>query len=280
MAHGALSVLGISVIPNESASTLYLNSSSGDNYEFQATQFGGAFTFSDQFPLYMEGFLGASRYNPAFIFAGRNQAKLVRAKWTSIAGTAGVGWDFPLTENLILRPIGNFSLGTVISDGRILQGVINQAIGSDIHFLDDGVLYAVGYGGAVMLDYANYTQAREIDVELRYSHIHLQSFGDTSAAVKGEADAVTLGMWNRLRVPTGYHAFGGPIRAVGELAGSLLLGDQATALQTDYLVQVGLGIEFDTAKIPLGPLTRVRITARAITGDRLYGTSIGIGISF
>jgi hypothetical protein len=280
MASGALAVLGISVIPNESAATLLLDSSSQEDYDFQATQFGAAFTVSDEFPLYMEGFLGASRYDPKFVFSDGLVESAVRAKWTSVIGTAGLGWDFPLTDDLVLRPIANFSLGTVVSDGTLLQAFINSKLDSEVRFIDDGHLYAFGYGGSMMLDYQNYNDAREIDVELRYSHIHLQSFGDTSEAAKGEANAVTLGGWSRVRVPTGYTVFGRPLRGVGELAGSLLLGDQADALQSDFLVQVGAGIEFDTTDISYVPFYRVRLMWRGIRGQRLYGTSIGIGITF
>lgn len=281
VAGGALGVLGMSVIPNESASTLFIDSSNAEDYNFQATQFGGAFTVSDDFPLYLEGFLGASRYDPTFIFTGLTQEQKIRAKWTSFAATGGIGWDIPLTENLILRPIGNFSLGAIISDGKVAQAIINDILGTEIKFIDDGEMFAVGYGGSVMLDYAYYTPEYEIDSELRYSHIRLENIGYSRNNTIVKSDAITLGMWNRLRVPTGYHAFGGPIRGVGELAGSLLIGDQSKAMKSDWLVQVGLGVEFDTAKLEWLPLlTRLRITARAITGDQMYGSSIGIGVTF
>jgi hypothetical protein len=177
VAGGALGVLGMSVIPNESASTLFIDSSNAEDYNFQATQFGGAFTVSDDFPLYLEGFLGASRYDPTFIFTGLTQEQKIRAKWTSFAATGGIGWDIPLTENLILRPIGNFSLGAIISDGKVAQAIINDILGTEIKFIDDGEMFAVGYGGSVMLDYAYYTPEYEIDSELRYSHIRLENIG-------------------------------------------------------------------------------------------------------
>ena len=281
VAGGALGVLGMSVVPNESASTLFIDSTSGDDYNYQATQFGGAFTVSDDFPLYMEGFIGASRYDPTFVFSGLTQERTIRAKWTSFAATGGLGWDIPLTDTLTLRPIGNFSLGAIVSDATIAQAIINDILGTEINFIDDGEMFAVGYGGSIMLDYEYYTPEYEIDSELRYSHIRLENIGYSRNYTVVKSDAITLGMWNRLRVPTGFHAFGGPIRGVGELAGSLLIGDQSVALQSDWLAQVGLGIEFDTAKIEWLPLlTRLRITARAITGDQMYGTSIGIGVTF
>ena len=281
VAGGALGVLGISVIPNESASTLLMDSTNAEGYNFQATQFGGAFTVSDSVPLYLEGFIGASRYDPTFVFSGQTQEQRIRAKWTSFAATGGVGWDIKLTDNLTLRPIANFSLGAIISDGKVAQAILNDILGTEIDFIDDGEMFAVGYGGSMMLDYEYYTPEYEIDSELRYSHIRLENVGYSRNNTRVKSDAITLGMWNRVRVPTGYRAFGGPIRAVGELAGSLLIGDQSKALNSDWLVQVGLGVEFDTANLSWLPLlSRLRITARGITGDQMYGTSIGIGVTF
>ncbi len=177
MAKGALGVLDISVIPNESASTLFLDSSSGDDYNFRATQFGAAFTVSENTPIYMEGFAGASRYDPTFLFSGLTHERKVRAKWTSFAATGGLGWDFRLTEHLVFRPIANISLGAVISDATIAQAVLNDVLGTDIKFIENGTMYSFGYGGSAMLDYEYKSREYEIDSELRFSHICLQNFG-------------------------------------------------------------------------------------------------------
>lgn len=43
-----------------------------------------------------------------------------------------------------------------------------------------------------MLDYELFSPQHDIDAEIRYSYIHLQSFGDTSEVVQGQADAENL----------------------------------------------------------------------------------------
>ena len=73
--------------------------------------------------------------------------------------------------------------------------------------------------------------------------------------------------------------FGGPLRAVFEASGSWLPGDQGEVLQTRWLMQAGLGVEFDTEQTWV-PLSRVRIVARQTVGANLTGYSLGLSASF
>lgn len=279
LANGALAILGFSVVPNETASTMNVDAGGGD-VRFNASQLGGAFTVSDGFPLYLEGFIGVARYDPRFVFFNGARTTVVAPKWTSVAGTVGVGWDFPITDQIVFRPIANFSLGHIESDLSLAGRFLASETGVELEFLENGRLNAVGYGGAAMLDYELYREAYEVDVELRYTHIRLQSIAGTSEAAKGTADAITLGMWSRLRVPTGYEAFSGPIRAVGELAASSFLGDQKAIMKTPWLGQIGAGIEFDTSTVSWHPVYRTRLMLRYLIGDNLSGYSFGLAMSF
>lgn len=279
LANGALAILGFSVVPNETASTMNVDAGGGD-VRFNASQLGGAFTVSDGFPLYLEGFIGVARYDPRFVFSNGARTTVVVPKWTSVAGTVGVGWDFPITDQIVFRPIANFSLGHIESDLSLAGRFLASETGVELEFLENGRLNAVGYGGAAMLDYELYREAYEVDVELRYTHIRLQSIAGTSEAAKGTADAITLGMWSRLRVPTGYEAFSGPIRAVGELAASSFLGDQKAIMKTPWLGQIGAGIEFDTSTVCWHPVYRTRLMLRYLIGDNLSGYSFGLAMSF
>jgi len=279
-ADGVLAILGLSVIPNETASTLYVSTSNGDGYDFRATQFGGAFTVSDNFPLYLEGFLGLARYSPTFVLAGGSEEFGIDAKWTSIAGTVGIGWDIPLTDEVALRPIANGSLGHIESDASLFGRYLGNQLNREIHFLEDGRLNAAGYGASLMLDWERYRPDYEIDVELRYSHIHLESISGSSDAVRGSADAITMGLWSRLRVPTGYRIFDAPFRAVGELSASNYMGDQRKVIDSYYLLQLGTGVEVDYAEVSWLPISRTRLMARYLIGEDVHGLSFGLGISF
>lgn len=278
-ANGALAVLGLSVVPNETASTLSLEASSGDT-KFKASQLGGAFTVSDEVPIYLEGFIGLARYDPTFVFSKGSETAVVSPKWTSITGTAGIGWDFRLSEELVLRPIFNFSLGHIESDLSLAGRYFSAQSGRELRFLQDGRLDAYGLGGSLMLDWERYREDYEIDVELRYTHIRLQTFGETSDIVAGHSDAITLGLWSRLRVPTGWTAFGGPIRAVGEFSGGAFIGDQAEVIDSPLLGQIGGGIEFDFAEVGWLPIERTRFMARYVFGRSITGVSLGLGITF
>jgi len=100
--------------------------------------------------------------------------------WKSLVGTAGIGWDFPIAPELVLRPIANLSIGRVVSEIAVAGKVADGETGQEAEFLRQGQLNAVGYGGSLMLDYEHYREAYEIDVEARLANIWLQSVSGTS----------------------------------------------------------------------------------------------------
>ena len=61
---GILTLMGFTVFPDVTTSSLAINNSKGDDTSLQQTTFGGGFTISDNFPLYLEGTAGYSRYQP------------------------------------------------------------------------------------------------------------------------------------------------------------------------------------------------------------------------
>src|SRR4030095_9090467 len=128
-----------------------------------------------------------------------------------------------VARNLVLRPIFNFSLGRVESGATATptQGASSR---DALDFLGNGRLNATGLGGSLMLDYERYRPENEVDVELRYTNIHLQSF-DSSQAVEGHANAQTLSLWSRYRAPTGFTALERPLRYVLEYAYTRFLAD-------------------------------------------------------
>lgn len=278
-ATGALSMLGVTVVPSETASTLIFESDSGEGSEFVASQLGGAFTLSDGFPIYLEGFIGYSRYDPVFIFSDGTTISRLPTKWTTVGAEGGIGWDFKLSEHWTLRPIANVALGHVESDAALLGRYLKRRLDTpELQFLEGGRLTAGGFGGSLMLDYEYQSEPYDADLEIRYSHLVLEPIAG-SKAIDASSTAATLGFWSRLRVPTGVTLFGGPLRAVGELSGSWLPGDQGDTLQTEWLAQVGLGVEFDVERTWV-PLSRIRIVARQTLGSELTGYSLGLSASF
>jgi len=280
-ANGVLSLMAYSVVPDLTSSSLSINNATSGNPGIVMSQLGGGFTLSRSTPLYLEGSIAYSRYDPTFVASNGTDSREVPTRWNTVAGTIGIGWDFPLTadKDLVFRPIFNASIGNVSSDLAVAQFVVNQAIDKSINFLDRGTLNAYGLGGSVMLDWEHYRPEHDIDLELRYTNIHLQTFGGTSAGVTGSATAQTANLYARWRAPTGLHALDRPVRYVLELSHSQYLGSQANVLGFNRLTSLGTGLELDTSAHEVF-VTRVRAVVRYVFGNNVSGVSLGLAASF
>jgi len=279
ISNGVLMLMGYSLVPDVTTGSLSFSNAESGNPGLSMTSLGAGFTVSRDFPLYLEGTAAYSRFDPTFVVSDGTNERSIPAKWNTISATVGLGWDFPIAQDLVLRPIVNFSYGHVESDLSIAAQYLGNQTGRDISFLDNGHLDAVGVGGSLMLDYERYRPENEIDVELRYTNIYLQSVGNTSDAVKGSSDAQSLSLWSRWRAPTGLSALDRPFRYVLEFSHTQFLGDLRGALGFDWLTSVGAGVELDSSKYPI-LVTRTRLLARYKFGDNVQGWSVGLACSF
>jgi hypothetical protein len=282
-ANGVLGLLGYNVVPDVTASSLSISRGSQDDTGLQTTQFGLGFTVDPDFPLYLEGFLGYSRYDPRFVFSEGQNKSTLPTRWNNFSGTVGVGWDFPIIEGLVFRPILNGALGHVETDVSLFGRLLEFKYDRELAFLDRGRMNAYGLGGSLMLDLNIPRPGYEIDLELRYTDIRLSTFGDTSRAVRGEAEAKTLNLWGRVRWPMEAEMFGRPMRWVVDFAHSRFFGDQV-ALGFDHLTKVGGGIEMNVGRYELGVwdfnMQSIRIVARYLFGQNVSGASVGLAVSF
>jgi len=273
-----MTITGYSLTPDVTTGSLSIRNNGGDNSDLQMISLGGGDRISANFPLYLEGTLAFNRYNPTFTDGIANSSVTVPVHWNSLTGTGGIGWDFPITNELRFRPIANVMLGHLESDLSIASRVIQNRTGVDMQFLNGGRMNSYGLGGSVMLDYENYKPDQEIDVELRYTNIGIQTF-DSSTAVQGSANSQSLAIWARSRVPTPITLLDRPLRAVFELAHTEFLGDLRGALGFNSLSSVGTGFEIDrSASDPI--FSRVRVVFRYQFGQNVHGTSIGLAASF
>jgi hypothetical protein len=282
-ADGVLGLLGYNVVPDVTASSLSISRGGQEDTGLQTTQFGLGFTVDPDFPLYLEGFLGYSRYDPRFIFSEGQKKSLLPTRWNNFSGTVGVGWDFPIIEGLVFRPILNASLGHVETDVSLLGRLLELKYDRELAFLQRGRMNAYGLGGSLMLDLSIPRPGYEIDLELRYTDIRLSTFGDTSRLVRGEAEAKTLNLWGRVRWPMDAEMFGRPLRWVVDFSHSRFFGDQV-ALGFDHLTKVGGGIEMNVGRYELGVwdfnMQSIRIVGRYLFGQNVSGASIGLAVSF
>jgi hypothetical protein len=280
-ANAVLSLMSYSVVPDLASSSLSIKSAQTDNPGIVMSQLGGGFTMSKTFPLYLEGSIAYSRYDPTFVSTDGADSRRLPTRWNTFAGTVGIGWDFPLTDDkeLVIRPILNASLGNVSSDLKLATAVVQHVTDRDINFLNGGTLNAYGLGGALMLDWEHYRPEHDIDIELRYTSIHLQSFGGSAPAVQGSVTSQTANLYARWRAPTGLIALDRPLRYVLELSHSHYFGAQAGVLGFNYLTTLGAGLELDTTAHEVY-VTRVRAVVRYVFGNNVSGVSLGLAASF
>jgi hypothetical protein len=285
---GIVGLMGYNMTPDGSTNALQVNRTTASDDEgsplLTLGQFGAGFTVAEGFPLWLEGYVGYARYDPRAVFTGID-ARRSPLRWNNLAVTIGVGYDIRLAEYLWLRPIFNASLGYAASDASLFGRFLAWRTGVDVEALTDRQAIVAGLGGSLVLAYYDYQPARDIDVELRYTHLELQTVGDTLPAARGRATAQTLGLWTRYRWPAGFEAFGRPVRWVLDGSASYYFGDQADVIGFRWSVKAGGGVEVDVGRYEVGAvgiyLSRVRLVARYFYGDGgVTGTSVGIGMSF
>jgi len=277
--NGVLGLMGFMLTPDVTTGSLSIASAPTGNPQISLTSLGGGFTLSKAFPLYLEGTAGYSRYDPVFLASDGQSQRPIPVKWNAISATGGIGWDFPLARELVLRPMFNFSYGHVESDASLAGRFLLQHTGTEIDFLEKGRLNSYGLGGSLMLDYEGVRPDHEIDAELRYTNIDLRSYGDSSPAVQGRADAQSINLWTRWRAPTGMMMLERPVRYVLEYAHTTFLGDLDNVLGFNHLNSVGAGLELDSSKYDM-IVTRTRLVARYKFGEGVRGWTIGLAMSF
>lgn len=279
-ADAVLMLMSYTVVPDVTASDLNIGSGTNEKNQLSITQFGGGATLSKRYPIYLEGTLGYSRYDPQFVLSNGDDSRTIPAKWNSLTGTGGIGWDFNLYTDkwggtLVLRPIFNFMLGTMASDVRIGSRLIEHKRDADFKFLDGGRLNAYGLGGSLMLDYELFSKEQDIDVELRYSGMSLQTFGSTPEAVSGQSSAENLGLYLRRRAPiSDWTLLKSPVRYVLEGAHTEYLAISAGSLGLTVLVRWELGWSSTAASIPCS--SAARVSSPAICSGIIPGATASV----
>ena len=278
-ANDALALMSFTVVPDLTSSFLSISSSGGQNTDLMMTQFAGGATVSKEYPVYLEGGLAYMRYDPQFVASNGTVRRDIPTKWNTLSGSGGIGWDFPIAKDLVLRPMFNFALGQVASDLSAGARYLSWRTGKNLDFLDGGKMNAYGLGGSLMLDYEYKSPESEIDLEWRYTNIQLKTFGSSADSVKGTASAEASSLYGRYRAPTGLNLLDRPLRYVLEAAHTTYLGSQRGMLGFNYMTSVGGGFELDSSAYNV-LVTRTRLVARYAFGENVRGFAIGLAMSF
>ena len=130
-----------------------------------------------------------------------------------------------------------------------------------------------------MLDWELYRPEGEWDLEIRYSHIKLESLDSTSSGVEGKALARSLGVWGRYRARRARRSSIGRCATSWKSPAPIYYGDTGDALGFDRLLSLGVGIEFDTSKYDM-IIARTRLVLRRLIGRDVEGLSLGMAVSF
>jgi len=279
LANGILGIMSYTVAPDVTTSSLAIGNAATASPGLSMTQVGGGFTFSKSTPLYMEGNAAYSRYDPVFLASDGAAQRPVPVKWNSLSATGGIGWDFQLSEHWVVRPMFNFTVGYVASDLAGLKWWVDNNTNLDLSALDGRRLKAYGLGGSLMFDYEKFTPEADDDLEIRYTNVTLNSYGDSPSGVVGHAKATSASIWARRRVPTGWGVvWDRPVRYVYETALTEFLGDQRE-LGLKWMASVGFGLELDSSALER-IATRWRAVLRYKFGPDVRGVAFGMAISF
>ena len=281
-AKGALAALGIAGLPDDSASAIALESTGQeDSFDYKSAQLGGGFRLGEGIPLYLEGYIGYNRYDPVLFLSGTGLKSPLPLKWTSVAATGGIGWEFDLTDYWKFRPMVHLSLGRVQSDSSVAAQIIAEELGfEDVSFAQSGGIWAGGYGASLALAYRRRWESdHELEVTLRHNEIEYRPIGDDKDLFVRSRAANSV-LWSRYRFPTGWQLWDRPVRGVTDFSASYLAGDQKYILQTDWLARVGIGGEVDTSETWVPVISTTRFMVRYYEGESVRGFSAGLGVSF
>jgi len=280
----ALGVMGVTSVPDGTVSDLTISRGGGQSAGLTTWQLGTGFTVAEEFPLYLEGYLGYARYDPTFVLSDGQDQRRLPLRWNTLSATVGVGWSFSLTERLQFRPIISGSLGYVASDIAVAGELLDYLTGLDIQALKNGQAATGGVGGALVLAWYDYRPSYELEAELRFSQMQFRTLPVYSRGFDVRSESSSIGLWTRFRWPTGVEAFGRPSRWVLEMYHSEFFAAQRDVLGIDRLTRLGGGIEADLGRWELGAmglyLQRFRLSGNVLLGDGARGWSFGIGMSF
>jgi hypothetical protein len=274
--NSVLSLMSYTIVPDVTTSSLSVKNASNEKSNISMTQFGGGFTLSKSVPLYMEGNAAYVRFDPKFLVSDGSTQRTLPVRWNSLTGTVGVGWDFPIADEWVLRPIAMGTIGRVFSDITAGAWWLSNKTDADLSFLNGGTLKATGLGGSLMLDYESYRPEGDRDLEVRYTSVRLRS---RSEGFSSEITSQNLSIWGRYRKPTRWMAFDRPVRTVWEVAHSNYLGAENAAINSTSLTSLGVGLELDFSAHEVF-MTRGRAVLRFLYGQHVRGMSLGLAASF
>ena len=273
-AKGILGMMALTMLPGSFASGLSLETGEDQASELLVGQIGSGFTLSDSFPLYLEGYLGFSRYDPRFLATGGNEDRFALARWNSVTSSAGLGWDFEIADGLTFRPVAMIALGHLVSDLKAVSTILGNRADIDLDLIDGGSLSAWGAGGAATLAFERDFEIVTLELNARYAYLRLMPFNGGDGI-----DATSVAAWGRATVPTGLAVLDMPLNYVAEAGYTYYPGEQGRSVPFDHLGQLGAGLEIEFAegdRLVKG----ASVIASYVYGERVSGFGLSVSLSW
>jgi len=271
-----LAALGLATAPPAYNALLFLERVRPGDLDFASGQLGAWGTPLENSDLYVEGFLASQFYTPSFDIAG-DSARIEDVKWRSVSATGGIGWDFPLTERLSIRPVVNAAIGRITSNSDVS---VADMPGGTADFIAGDAVEAFGYGGSLALDYAFQTDERQIEFRMRHARLRHVAIGVTDDP-RSSTDTIATSAIARHRMPIpDWRVAGGRVRWVVEATYARYDGDTGKVLGLPWIARLGTGVEFETGQLGRYAPPRVRTMVRYVFGEDFEGIGFGAGLVF
>jgi len=283
-----LGLTGFAALPGVSASNFTIGNAGGPDTElsrlvgapsrrFESVELLGG-------DLYAEGtfswFTAQTDYptlfpGTAFAAEARN-----RIDAYTVVGGLGLAWD--LTPALSLTPIVTAGWGMVQDDTAFVGPGARRLDRASDDLLFNWDVQEILYGGALRLDYAAPLPG---DVTFtgrtRLNWVFGTTYSASSRVLEGDASFGVATAHGELDGPTTHAVFGRELRWILFAAGTWITGDGSDALGVDWIAEFGLGAELVDREVARGiGLEGVSLRISAITGDDLFGWSVGGGLEF
>lgn len=271
-----LAALGLATAPPAYNALLFLERVRPGDLDFASGQLGAWGTPLENSDLYLEGFVASQFYTPSFEIAG-DSARIEDVKWRSFSATVGVGWDFPVTERLSLRPVVNAAVGRITSNSDV---AVDGVPGGTADLIAGDAVEAFGYGGSLALDYAVQTEERQIEFRMRHARLRHVAIGVTDdPSSSTETIATSAIARHRMPIPD-WRVAGGRVRWVAEATYARYDGDTRDVIGLPWIARLGTGVEFETGQLGRYAPPRVRTMVRYVFGEDFAGIGFGAGLVF
>ncbi|MDF2234248.1 hypothetical protein P2H44_16925 [Albimonas sp. CAU 1670] len=284
-----LGLTGFAALPGVNASSFTISNGAGagdtelgrfaasPKHRFRDTELLGG-------DLYAEGtlswFTASTDYGP--FFAGTRFEASPRNRIDAWTAMGGLGVAYDLTPRLSVTPILTAGWGMVQDDTTFVGPGAARLDKATDDLLFNWDVQELLYGPALRLDHVTAIPG-DVNVTTtgRVNYVYGSTYSASSRVLEGDVSFAVMSLHGELDGPTRHSVFGRELRWILFGAGTWIEGEGARALGVDWISEFGLGLELvDREAVPEIGLEGASLRLSVITGDNVFGWSIGGGLEF